>query len=375
MYKKTDNDEPLWLSGATLIPINLELSASLPLYMRIPKVRALYTVVNGFHYSKRILIERWKEAIQKALQNDTYDVMLLLGSGFSYVPFFAVQEMSPDIKWIANIHDPYPLFELPPPFAVPQRFFMKREAAVFKKMCADAKGLTFPSQELKEWMSQFNPIIKSKGLVIPHPGKLASNPADNGSNLDVNLPANKFNMVHAGSLLGPRDPRPLLTAYKSFLEKNPDAVDKSTISVIGKVLGNHGKIEEVMGQFSSNLLLIKRITYQRAFELLKQSDVNVIIEAKTEISPFLPGKFSDYVTANKPIVSLSPKKSEVRRLLGANNPLCTENGNVAEIENIITKLYGQWKNGHIPLNYDQKLKDYIHPLSVGKAFETLATQL
>jgi hypothetical protein len=375
MYTHVEGSEPIWLNGAKLLPIQKDDSNYLPLYIRVPKIRALHTVITGFNYSKKKIITQWKNEISKALSKDSYDVILILGSGLSYVPFFALHELSPKIKWIANIHDPYPLFELPPPYNKKRRFYMTREGNIFKQMCSDADGLTFPSQELMEWMSQFNPKIKEKGMVIPHPGKIADNIADVNSNLDVNLPLSKFNMVHAGSLLGPRDPKPLLTAYKQFLEKNPEAVQNSTISVIGKVFDTHGKIEEVMGRFGSNLNIIQRITYKRVFEILKQSDVNIIIEAKTEISPFLPGKFSDYISANKPIMSLSPRKSEVRRLLGYDNVLCTENGNIEIIERIITELYAQWKTRHIPLNYGEDLKEYIAPLSVGKSFEAIARTL
>ena len=82
----------------------------------------------------------------------------------------------------------------------------------------------------------------------------------------------------------------------------------------------------------------------------QQAAVNVILEAKSEISPFLPGKFPHCVAADKPIFSLSPYYSEVRRLLGEDYPYCCEADDKANILEFLEISYSNWKSGKGTLN-------------------------
>jgi len=75
----------------------------------------------------------------------------------------------------------------------------------------------------------------------------------------------------------------------------------------------------------------------------KSASVNVILEAKSEISPFLPGKFPYCVAAGKPIILLGPWYSESRRLLGENHPYLAEIDEVEKIADHLENLFRQWK--------------------------------
>ena len=77
----------------------------------------------------------------------------------------------------------------------------------------------------------------------------------------------------------------------------------------------------------------------------QETTVNVILEASSEISPFLPGKFAHCVAANKPILLISPYYSESKRLLGEDYPYKFEFGQIDELTEAIEKLYQLWKNG------------------------------
>jgi DNA gyrase inhibitor GyrI len=88
--------------------------------------------------------------------------------------------------------------------------------------------------------------------------------------------------------------------------------------------------------------------------------VNVILESKSEISPFLPGKFPHCVAANKPILLLAPYYSETRRLLGEEYPYVSEVDNVVEIAALLEKLYRQWKQDNTKLQLNRPdLEGYL----------------
>ena len=78
----------------------------------------------------------------------------------------------------------------------------------------------FPSQLLKEWMGQFYPNFLKTGVIIPHQN--FAYPETQG-NFPEYFDLEKFNLLHAGNLLGARNPRPLLDAYKKFLCRFPEA--------------------------------------------------------------------------------------------------------------------------------------------------------
>ena len=74
----------------------------------------------------------------------------------------------------------------------------------------------------------------------------------------------------------------------------------------------------------------------------REASVNIILEAKSEISPFLPGKFPHCVAADKPILLLGPYYSESRRLLGEDYRYWTEINEVEKIAGMIEELYQIW---------------------------------
>ena len=75
----------------------------------------------------------------------------------------------------------------------------------------------------------------------------------------------------------------------------------------------------------------------------KKSSVNIILETKSTISPFLPGKFPHCVNADKPILLLGPYNSESRRLLGEDYKFWAEIDEIDKIAGHIENLYLQWK--------------------------------
>ena len=94
--------------------------------------------------------------------------------------------------------------------------------------------------------------------------------------------------------------------------------------------------------------------------LQTHTSVNIILESKSEISPFLPAKFSHCVEANKTILSLAPFQSEVRRLLGDDYEYWSEVDDVNKIAFLIEKMYCLWKQNPENLILNRKdLEDYL----------------
>ena len=104
------------------------------------------------------------------------------------------------------------------------------------------------------------------------------------------------------------------------------------------------------------------IPFSKVLAIQNNAAVNIILEAKSSISPFLPGKFPHCIQAGKPILLLGPYYSESKRLLGNDYPWWSEIDDEDRILTIIEELYNSWLNnntGTMELPNLPNLKNYI----------------
>jgi hypothetical protein len=114
------------------------------------------------------------------------------------------------------------------------------------------------------------------------------------------------------------------------------------------------------------------VSFDLVYKLQKNVSANIILESKSEISPFLPGKFPHCVEANKPIISLAPYYCEVKRLLGDDYPYWSEVDDVIKIAAIIEELYQIWKLNPDNLVFNRKdIQNYLSPNNLKEVISTL----
>ena len=103
----------------------------------------------------------------------------------------------------------------------------------------------------------------------------------------------------------------------------------------------------------------RNVSFLEVLALQEQVSVNIILESKSEISPFLPGKFPHCVAANRPLLVLSPYYSETRRLLGSDYPYWSEADDENKIFLLIEELYLAWKNKELQALNREDLEEYL----------------
>lgn len=332
-----------------------------------PKIRALPTYFTGYHMGFNRLVKDWQHTIRKLLDEYQYNIIIVLGTGSSFAPHFAMAEMNIDVPWIANIHDPYPMSHYPEPYQKKDTIFYKPQTKRINNVFHKATWVTFPSLRLLEWMSQYHLQLKSKSFVLPHPEVSLVGLPEAPEDQNVFLEKGKFNLLHAGSLLGPRDPKYLIKAYLRFIEEDSERKEKSVLNIIGKAAREHTGFEKEYEAVANNVnIMITRVSYKHSLKLLKQADVLILLEAIAKDSPFMPGKLADYISVNKPIMALTPKTSETSRLLGSSYPYITQTDNEDGIYMILVKLWEKWKSENLGnLNRDD-LREYISSENINK---------
>jgi hypothetical protein len=338
---------------------------------KIPKLRGLETFVKGINVDFKSKIIDWKNKINLYIKEDDFDLIIALGSGASFLPHYTMLEVNTKIPWMANFHDPYPFSLYPKPYKVRKNLIYWKQEKFTKKIIKKATFVSFPSQYLKDWMQSFFPLLKEKSYILPHVGIQLKNLPTSEIDNKVNLEPNKFNIVHAGTLLGPRNVKALFNAFHRFLNFDEEIKNGAILNVFGRVAKEH-KITINENKGSSNLNIITdRLSYKRSLELTKEADVSLIIEADSNISPFMPGKLADLIFLEKPILALTPKKSETLRILGEYYPFSARVNDEEQIFIKLLELWNLWKGQKLVLLERDRLMNYVSPKRINDELENL----
>jgi len=214
-------------------------------------------------------------------------------------------------------------------------------------------------------MGGYFPNFLDTGLIIPHQNLEAK--------IDDDCPdyfnSEKFTLLHAGNLMSKRNPKGLIDGYNLFLQKNQRAKNKSNLLFLGPADYHKEYLEK---ELNENIFWSRgNVPYSEVSYVQKNASVNIILEAKSEISPFLPAKFTHCVIANKPIIILGPYYSEVKRLLKNDYPYYSEIDEAVKISSFINDLYQIWEKNKELLVLDRE--DLVHYVSEKHLLETINT--
>lgn len=319
------------------------------------------------------------KGILRALKKCTFkpDLILTLSKGGSFRPHYAVLKF-PKLhnKWMAYVHDPYPFHYYPRPYTWVEVGYKFKEA-FFLKVSEKAKYSAFPSQLLLEWMGSFYPNFLKTGIIIPHQNaKYYLQKFEQSNNFPSDFDVLKFNILHAGNLMKQRSPEGLINGFKLFLAQNPDAGKESRLLLLGPASYHKNILNQYPKSCPEIYVYIGNVSFDIVYHLQKNVSVNIILESKSEISPFLPAKFPHCVEANKKILSLAPYYSETRRLLGSKYPYWAEVDDTEKIAVIMKDLYQLWKQNpeNLLLNRED-LVDYLSSDYLKKVINNLDVNL
>lgn len=321
--------------------VNYFLSRLQRVFTRITGIQLHRFLENLFGFSFTFFND--VNSIKKALKKESHfkpDLIITLSKGASFRPHYALLKLSKcHSKWMAYVHDPYPFHYYPRPYNWVEPGFRQKEQ-FFSEVSENAAYSAFPSLLLKEWMGSYFPNFLQTGIIIPHQNtSLKIKHIDVSNYFDVS----KFNLLHAGNLMIQRSPEGLIQGFQLFLKNNPDAKESARMLLIGSA-GFH---KEMINDAQKKMPELFHCQVNKPFDevqfLQHNVSVNIILESKSEISPFLPGKFPHCVAANKPILALGPYNSETRRLLGSDYPYLAEVDDVENISKLIEKLYILWQ--------------------------------
>lgn len=322
----------------------------------------------GFSYTHDYDVLSIKKALNKE-NPEHFDYVLALSYASSFRAHKAVlQSKTWHSKFLAYIHDPYPMHSYPRPYdwVEPGHSFKR---AFFVHLFDAAKHAIYPSKMLSEWMESYYPQAKEKAIIIPH---LIRKDLNDTGDYPPYFDSTLFNVLHAGSLMSARNPMSLVRAFEQFLSQNLEAQEQARLVMVvgGSVF--HNEMSSIATRLPQLILSNKQEDFQTTYNMQQQAAVNVVLEAKGPASPFLPGKVPHCVAANKPLLLLGPYYSETRNVLGMDYPYWSEIDDTQKISQLLEQLFKEWQEhaGNSQLNNPQ-VTAYLSSISITKAFAAL----
>ncbi|MGB3590695.1 MAG: hypothetical protein WBA16_03330 [Nonlabens sp.] len=305
--------------------------------------------VLGFSLTYYYDVASIKAAIRKEQPAD-YDMILALSYAISYRSNKAIIESG---RWqgklVSYIHDPYPYQNFPRPYDEINPG-LRQKHRFFKSIVKQSRSLIYPSQLLSEWMASYYPGATGKSYIIPH-----QLPAIK----DLPPPpkyfqSSRFNLVHAGSLMAARNPTTLLNAFVDLLSNNQEFAACAHIHILGSGNFHKNHIDKIASEHSQINHISSKVDFHTVLSLQRAADVHIILEARSSISPFLPGKVAHAVWGNNKMLLLGPYYSEVRQVLGTDYKYWSENDDESKIKALLLDLFEEWKiNKSLELNLPQ----------------------
>lgn len=189
--------------------------------------------------------------------------------------------------------------------------------------------------------------------ITKHPISVITNGFDNENRSPVPLDS-EFSLTHIGSLLDQRNPMLLWEVLSELTEELPDFKSQFQLVLVGNVSAEIRATIESAG-LKSYLNLVGSVAHNEAVNYQSKTQVLLLIEANTrEASYIIPGKLFEYLNANRPIVALGPKQSDIPSILeDTNTGFYFDYENKSALKSHILTLYKRYKNNTLSVDSKQ----------------------
>jgi hypothetical protein len=319
--------------------------------------------VNGLDYDKKVRANAFRQILRRVELNN-YDHIIAFGGGDNFISHQVLSEFNTSAKLWAYIHDPYPSQVFPYPYKAKESTRNLAELNLFNQVFSKYDKLWFPSTLLAQHMNEFYNFRENQIFVFPH--LLPVFDSDNFNADEEDLILAKYGLtkglffIHAGTLLSNRK---IDLIVKGFSELKNEKVMPTGFKLffIGNINYEHAHLKDI----EKVILVNKRVPYREVNVLCSAAKALIIIEHDGEFSPFLPGKFPEYLALKKPILHFGPYKSEVNQICGYEKKFFS--APLSDLEAIKRAL----SNGGEVLYDDVKILEHFNLARLIEAFDKL----
>jgi hypothetical protein len=286
-----------------------------------------------FHISlTRNYIDKVYGAYIEKIEYQKYDYIFIRSSGLDYETILGAKKLPILKKAIVNFHDPYPIFWN----AGSNKKLSSLELFKLKKMfkvVSQAKGCMSPSGLLSDDICYLYGSRK-KIYILPHQ---YSETVFNLSNATEGFKNDgKIMISYHGAIQFGRNIDILLDAYKELVENN--TLYKENTEFVLRLKGFDN--ERLIKKYSKihNIVISDNLDfYSSSLEQRNDASILIVLENGSIYSNILVGKAPFLASIQKPILSISPERSEIRRII-KDNKYIASNTNKDEIKQKLENL-------------------------------------
>lgn len=235
-------------------------------------------------------------------------------SMLSHLSALFIKQCNPKIPWIAYYSDPVkynPYFEHK---YIPTGMFQVVYLWIEQKSFQKADSLIFTNEfQLELSLQGKNEIYKEKAYCISHCFDQQMFDYAKEVNQVQGKKNPKFILAHLGTMFPPkRQASEVMQALDELYSQDFDIVE---LHLIGKRAEADYSTWKNM-KHKDAVKFIEPVDYFTSLELMLKADALLLIDADfseegLEYSPFLPGKYSEYIGAKKPVLAVTMEKGAV----------------------------------------------------------------
>lgn len=239
-----------------------------------------------------------------------YDHIFIRSSGLEYETIFGAKNLPILKKAIVNFHDPYPIFWNSGSKNKLSGLELFKLKNMFK-VVSQAKRCISPSGLLSDDIGYLYGSRK-KIHILPHQ---YSNTVFDFSNITKSIKKNKKIMIsYHGAIQFGRNIDILLDAYKELVENNSSYNENTEFLLRLRGFDNERLIKKYSN--TNNIVISDNLDFPSSSnEQINEADILIILENGPLYSNILVGKAPFLASINKPILSISPERSEMRRII------------------------------------------------------------
>jgi hypothetical protein len=240
-------------------------------------------------------------------------------------------------KAIINFHDPYPLFWYPGSKAPLINLDLYELKEMFE-VVSRAKTCISPASLLSEDLQALFGSRK-KFYILPH--QYDKTVFDLSEVNHVLKKSKKIMISYQGAIQFGRNLEILLDAYQELVDN--DSLYKENTEFVLRLKGIDGK--KLVAQYSEslNIKILNFSSFSNScYEQRQEADINIILENGPLYCNILVGKAPFLAATQNPILSISPERSEMRRIIKDSKYIasCNDKKEIKQkLENLIVERF------------------------------------
>lgn len=239
-----------------------------------------------------------------------YDHIFIRSAGLDHETILGSKDLPMLKKAIVNFHDPYPLFWYPgskSKLTSLELFKLKEMYGVVTQAKTCMSSASLMSEDLQTLYG-----CRKKFYNLPH--QYAASVFDLSDASAVLKKKKKIMISYHGAIMFGRDIEIVLDAYQELVESNK--IYKENTEFVLRLKGVDLKKMATKYSKFSNIIILSTSTFSNSCnEQMHEADINVILENGPLYCNILVGKAPFLAAIKKPILSISPERSEMRRII------------------------------------------------------------